>query len=195
MDSDSDDTTSSESSDNCDKDGSLELRGQESPGQQLATCRAPIRGEAVPDNLQPQRERISVVRGVRHYLDFANRESVKKLCARSGQDSVFTRARNARLIMSNIIPDVGNDDVQPYCIWSPNLATQDTYRLLASLYPRMRYQVGRACAVAGYFALYEELGLLPDVSICEEAREGLSEGSRAIYNHIMSQPVRLATRS
>lgn len=95
--------------------------------------------------------------------------------------------------MSNIIPpDMGNDHVQPYCIWYPDLATEDTYRSLASRYPRMRYQIGRACAVAGYLALYEELGLLPDVSICEEAREGLSEGSRAIYNHIMSQPVRYA---
>jgi hypothetical protein len=32
-------------------------------------------------------------------------------------------------------------------------------------------QVGRACAVAGYADLYGELGLLPDVSIADEARE------------------------
>ncbi|KAI7786226.1 Alpha-mannosyltransferase [Diaporthe eres] len=85
-----------------------------------------------------------------------------------------------------------NDHVQPYCIWCPDLATEDTYRSLAARYPRMRYQVGRACAVAGYLTLYEELGLLPDVSTGEEAREGQSEGSRATYNHILSQPVRYA---
>lgn len=192
MDSDSDDTSSYGPSDNCEKEGGLEQRDQESPEQQLAACRAAIRGEALPENLWPRRERISVVRGIRHHLDFANRKSVKKICAGSGQDAVFTRARNARLIMSNFVPDIGTDDVQPYCIWYPDLATEDTYRSLASRYPHMRYQIGRACAVAGYVALYEELRLLPDVSICEEAREGLSEGSRAIYNQIVSQPVRYA---
>lgn len=31
----------------------------------------------------------------------------------------------------------------------------------------MKYQVGRACAVAGYFDLYKVLELLPDVHIFE----------------------------
>ncbi|KAK1855664.1 hypothetical protein CCHR01_01678 [Colletotrichum chrysophilum] len=35
----------------------------------------------------------------------------------------------------------------------------------------MRYQVGRACAVADYNKLYDELQLLPDVSIAEEAED------------------------
>ncbi|CBF71445.1 hypothetical protein AN6781.2 [Aspergillus nidulans FGSC A4] len=42
-------------------------------------------------------------------------------------------------------------------------------RLRTHQYPSMRYQVGRACAAAGYFDLYKELDLLPDVSIAEEA--------------------------
>lgn len=56
----------------------------------------------------------------------------------------------------------------------------------------MRYQVGRACAAAGYFSLYTELDLLPDVSIAEEAGEGNTEGGDQIYQSIMSAPVKYA---
>lgn len=78
---------------------------------------------------------------------------------------------NARSIMSNIIPDMTAHDDMPYCIWHPDVATAETYRKLAAQYPQMRYQVGRACAVAGYVDLYKELNLLPDVHIAEEARD------------------------
>lgn len=40
----------------------------------------------------------------------------------------------------------------------------------------MRYQVGRACAAAGYVDLYQELSLLPDVFMAEEAHESGTEG-------------------
>lgn len=65
-----------------------------------------------------------------------------------------------------------------YCIWHPDIASEDTYRKLAAACPNMRYQVGRACAVAGYAQLYRELDLLPDPCIAEEAREAsrASEG-------------------
>lgn len=49
----------------------------------------------------------------------------------------------------------------------------------------MIYQVGRACAVAGYTDLYHELPILPEVHIAEEARECKN---MAIYDHIMAQP-------
>lgn len=50
----------------------------------------------------------------------------------------------------------------------------------------MIYQVGRACAVAGYTDLYHELPMiLPEVHIAEEARECKK---MAIYNLIMAQP-------
>lgn len=188
MSADGDNTSSSGSSDQYDWDQENEAN----PEQKLAACRAAIRGEAVPETLVPLRERMSVIRGIRHHLDFANRDTIKSICAASGKDAIFTRARNARLIMSDIIPDMENHDVQPYCIWYPDLATEATYRLLASRYPSMRYQVGRACALAGYAGLFEDLKLLPDVSICEEARESHNEGSKAIYDRILSQPVRYA---
>lgn len=70
----------------------------------------------------------------------------------------LARARNARLIMSNIIPDGMEDPrVQPYCIWIPDVASVDTYRKLVHRYPAMLYQVGRACGAAGYADLYKEL--------------------------------------
>ncbi|GKT41749.1 uncharacterized protein ColSpa_01930 [Colletotrichum spaethianum] len=82
-----------------------------------------------------------------------------------------------------------NASVKPYCIWYPDVASEETYRELARRYPDMRYQIGRACAVAGYATLHKELRLLPDISIAEEARDN---GHTAIYEAIVSQDTRYA---
>ncbi|KAK3386245.1 hypothetical protein B0T20DRAFT_457738 [Sordaria brevicollis] len=120
------------------------------------------------------------------------------ICSRVVKESKkmdkFARARNARLIMSNQkIPNMKTDHVKPYCFWHPDVPSEKTLRELAKRYPDMAYQVGRACAVAGYDKLYHELGLLPEVSIAEEARESYASdknpGSKAIFEHIMEQPV------
>ncbi|KAJ0163182.1 hypothetical protein CTA2_3383 [Colletotrichum tanaceti] len=76
-----------------------------------------------------------------------------------------------------------------HCIWYPDVATEDTYREVVRRYPEMRYQVSRACAVAGYKTLLDELDLLPDVSIAEEARDN---GHTDIFEAIVAQPVRYA---
>ncbi|CAN8098029.1 unnamed protein product [Discula destructiva] len=55
----------------------------------------------------------------------------------------------------------------------------------------MRYQVGRACAVAGYTRLYRELDLLPDISIAEEARDR-GPGSVEIFQDIVGRQIRFA---
>ncbi|KAF6804437.1 hypothetical protein CPLU01_16058 [Colletotrichum plurivorum] len=89
--------------------------------------------------------------------------------------------------MSNTVPDVASPAVRPYCVWYPDIATEDTYREMVRCYPDMRYHAGRASAVAGYKTLYDELNLLPDVSIAEEARDN---GHTAIFDSIASQPVR-----
>lgn len=152
---------------------------------------AAIRGERIPDGLDPI-SRYSFVRGVRLHLDFAMRPDVEDLCSKHPQ---FARARNARLIMSDQVPE-GLDLVRhvdrPYCIWHPDLASEQTYRDLTRRYPFMRYQVGRACAAAGYADLYAELDVLPDVSIAELARESEADGSRMIYDSIMSAPARFS---
>ncbi|KAF0323526.1 hypothetical protein GQ607_009207 [Colletotrichum asianum] len=91
--------------------------------------------------------------------------------------------------MSNIIPEMPTDTVTPYCIWYPDIAIEETYRELSRRYPGMRYQVGRPCAVAGYNKLYDELQLLPDVSIAEEAEDNNNAYTR---DAIVSKPVRYA---
>ncbi|OLN90032.1 hypothetical protein CCHL11_07253 [Colletotrichum chlorophyti] len=91
--------------------------------------------------------------------------------------------------MSNTIPEMPTDVVKPYCIWHPDLAKEETYRELARRYPDLRYHVGRACAAAGYNKLYDELDLLPDVSIAEEARDS---GNTALFESITRQAVRYA---
>jgi hypothetical protein len=55
----------------------------------------------------------------------------------------------------------------------------------------MRYQVGRACAAAGYIDLYDELNILPDVSIAEEARDS-ENNAGPIFDKIMGQPTNYA---
>ncbi|KAK3291961.1 uncharacterized protein B0H64DRAFT_468800 [Chaetomium fimeti] len=133
-----------------------------------AACRAALRGEQVPLNLGNDVARAAL--------------------------EVFNRARNARRIMSNSIPpiEIMPDEAHyPYCIWYPDLADEATYRALFERYPKMRYQIGRACAVAGYDELYSELKILPDVSIAEEARENRDNaGAQRIYQQIMAAPTR-----
>ncbi|CAG7561896.1 unnamed protein product [Fusarium equiseti] len=94
--------------------------------------------------------------------------------------------------MSNQVPDKMDESEEPYCIWHPDLATEDTYRALALKFPSMRYQVGRACAAAGYYTLFKELELFPEVSIAEEARESQTEGGKLIYDEIMAHKSRYA---
>ncbi|EFQ25874.1 hypothetical protein CGRA01v4_14279 [Colletotrichum graminicola] len=78
-----------------------------------------------------------LVHGIRHVQGFATSSEVTRVC--SGVD-LYARARNARLIMSNTIPDMASPAEKPYCIWYPDVATEDTYRGIARRYPDMRYQ-------------------------------------------------------
>jgi hypothetical protein len=83
-----------------------------------------------------------VVYGIRHHDTLARSKEVEELCATSSMKQ-FARARNARLIMSNDIPNMPIDDVRPYCIWYPDVASENTYRNLARQYPDMIYSVGQ----------------------------------------------------
>lgn len=160
-----------------------------------ADCSAALGGQGLPQNLGNRVARLCVVNGIRNHVQFARSAEVEELCHTKGQE-IFARARNANLIQNDRIPDSGsmaNSSWHPYCIWYPRVASEDTYRRLAAAFPEMRYQVGRACAVAGYSKLYNELELLPDPSIAEEARENLNTsvaaGAQRIYNQIMATPV------
>jgi hypothetical protein len=159
-----------------------------------ADCESALRGQTLPEHLGNGDVQLCLVSGIRQHAAFARSAEVADLCCTPRQE-MFVRARNARLIMSDEVPSyelMGDKGSYPYCIWYPDVASEDTYRKLAVAYPDMRYQVGRACAVAGYAQLYRELDLLPDPCIAEEAREAgrANEGSRQIFEHIMAAPVR-----
>ena len=147
-------------------------------------------GEVLPGDLSTNEARQCTVHGIRHHIGFARSSEVTQLAGLSGQE-LFARARNARLIMSNEMPAEMTAETFPYCVHYPDVASEDMYRALVQRYPGMRYQVGRACAVAGYVDLYRELDLLPDVSIAEEARENRANaGAQAIFANIMAAPMR-----
>ncbi|PYI07390.1 hypothetical protein BO78DRAFT_443301 [Aspergillus sclerotiicarbonarius CBS 121057] len=122
------------------------------------------------------------MRGIRYHPGFAT-----ELQCQYDKHGLFTRALNARRIMSNEIPEMSDERDTPYCIWYPETATEETYRMLVSRYPHLKYHVGRACAVAGYTDLYRELGLLPEVHIAEEARDN---GNMEIFELIMASAVK-----
>jgi hypothetical protein len=159
-----------------------------------ADCESALRGQTLPEHLGNRVVQLCLVSGIRQHVAFARSAEVAELCRMEGQE-MFARARNARLIMSDEVPglELMRDKASyPYCIWYPDIASEDTYRKVAAAFPDMRYQVGRACAVAGYAQLYRELDLLPDPCIAEEAREAghASAGSRQIFEQIMTAPVR-----
>lgn len=119
-------------------------------------------------------------------------QTVINMCAdNSDAGPEYARARNARLLMSNIIPELSPDspELVPYCIWFPDVPNEETCRQVARKYPFLRYHVGRVCAVAGYIDVYRELDLLPDVTIAHEA---LDSGGKSleIYRPIILQSIR-----
>ncbi|BCS20906.1 uncharacterized protein APUU_21338A [Aspergillus puulaauensis] len=149
-------------------------------------CQAAIQGSRIPKTLDEEVHRLCTIRGIRHHYGFA-----KEL---RGVSLDFTRALNARDIMSGIIPTMLTPEEVPYCFWYPDIPTEQTLRALVQRYPDMVYQVARACAAAGYFDLYKELDVLPEVHVAEEAgyaaAQRNSKGSREIYDLIISQPIK-----
>ncbi|KAJ9615590.1 hypothetical protein H2200_001665 [Cladophialophora chaetospira] len=141
-------------------------------------CLSALRGEAVPKALGFESTQLCVVRGILHYPGFGS--ALHNVTPR------ITRALNARSIMSDIIPDMTAQEDFPYCIWYPQTAREDTYRELVERYPNMKYQVARACGVAGYTDLYQELNVLPDVHVAEESRDN---GQMELFEIIMKSPV------
>ncbi|KAK3360637.1 hypothetical protein B0T25DRAFT_132176 [Lasiosphaeria hispida] len=146
----------------------------------LASCVSAMRGEQVPWALGSPLTQLCLIRGIRYRSGFA--EELQSATP------ALSRAWNARRIMSNVVPDMAaNPEHVPYCIWHPDVASESTYRCLVQRYPHMRYQVARACAVAGYVNLYRELDVLPEVHVAEEARDN---GNLAIFQDVMAAPVR-----
>ena len=148
-------------------------------------CQAAIQGSRIPKTFDEEVHRLCTIRGIRHHYGFAQ--------GLRGVSLDFTRALNARDIMSGIIPTMLPEEV-PYCFWYPDIPKEETLRALLQQYPDLLYQVARACAVAGYLDLYKELDVLPEVHVAEEAGYAAiqrnSKGSQEIYNLIISQPIK-----
>ncbi|KFA53907.1 hypothetical protein S40293_10040 [Stachybotrys chartarum IBT 40293] len=147
-----------------------------------------LRGQRLPTHLGYALIKLCIIRGILHVPSFA--QGAAAILRGLPDHPQYTRALNARAIMSNHLPDmdpVTRPEELPYCIWYPDVASEDTYRKLAERYPQMRYQVARSCAVAGYTQLFLDLEhVLPEVAVAEDARDA---GSHAIFTHIMEQPV------
>ena len=149
-------------------------------------CHDAIHGIRIPKTLGEMVHQLCAIRGIRHHYGFAQELR--------GAMPEFTRALNARDIMSGIIPTISQPEEMPYCIWHPEVPKEDTLRALVQRYPDMLYHAARACAVAGYIDLYKELDPLPEVHVAEEAGyaslQRNSNGSQQIYQHILSQPLK-----
>ncbi|KAL4811086.1 hypothetical protein BDV18DRAFT_5120 [Aspergillus unguis] len=149
-------------------------------------CENAIHGRRVPATLGDPVHRYCAIRGIRYHHGFAQELR--------GVLPEFTRALNARDIMSGIIPTISDPEEMPYCIWHPDVPSEDTLQALVQRYPEMLYHAARACAVAGYIDLYKELDPLPEVHVAEEAGYASAhknnQGSREIYQLILSQPIK-----
>jgi hypothetical protein len=165
------DKCNSDSDDDRDLDAFLGLPSKKSK-YNPHVCSSALRGEDIPHtlDLKCRTAKLCVLRGICYYFNFAG-----KLY---GTRPEFTRALNARSIMSNVVPMMTTKEEFPYCIWHPEVGSEATYRAVANKYPAMKYLVGRACSVAG------ELNLLPEVHISEEAHDN---GHMDIFNMIISE--------
>lgn len=93
----------------------------------MREARDALRGKAIPKSLGRRVTRLCVIRGIRYHEQFAEHPDLEEMRKYVPE---ISRAINARAIMSNKIPSMTEARDKPYCIWHPQLATQDTYRKL-----------------------------------------------------------------
>lgn len=95
------------------------------------------------------RTQVFVLRGIRTYDGFAEELY--------GHLLEFTRARNARAIMSNRIHDMNAQEGFPYRFWHPDIPAERILRDLPERHPNnelLRYQVWHVYAGGSYTSLY-----------------------------------------
>ena len=115
------------------------------------------------------------VRGIYHNTMFAKWWSKQTL---SGYTALKT-AIDARFIMNNVLSgDRSGDHNLPYLIWYPTLARPSTYRALSKLQSQTKSPVVRACIVADYQDLFDEL--IEEVTLDEAL---VAEAAGSVYRH------------
>lgn len=119
--------------------------------------------EAVKLDTLTEKEILCLTHGVYFHIEFARwcKENMLNKCVS------LDRAISAKLIMNNDLSYVCND---VYCIWFPEVASEETYRTLYQMYPHLTCLIARACAVGNYLNLYKETGLFPEQHVLDEAR-------------------------
>lgn len=81
------------------------IRSLDQTAFSAAECESALRGQTpLPKHLGNCVVQLCLVSGIRKHVDLARSVDVADLCRIEGQD-IFARARNARLIMSNEVPD------------------------------------------------------------------------------------------
>ncbi|KXN73997.1 hypothetical protein CONCODRAFT_3072 [Conidiobolus coronatus NRRL 28638] len=104
-----------------------------------------------------------VIQGIYYNLDFAKSFlEVKKIL------NNVKVAINARFIINNNIT-IPFPESLPYCICFPRVTCEYTYRELYRRYPELMYNIARACAIADYRQLCNELNILSETNLMTEA--------------------------
>lgn len=131
-----------------------------------------IHGQRVPKTLGQEVHRFCTIRGIRYHHGFAEE-------LRRGTPD-FTRALNARDIKSGFIPNMSESNANegPYCIWNPDVPSEDILRLLVQKYPSMIYHAARTCAVDLYFDCIRNLILSQS---CISQRKLATQAEREIF--------------
>lgn len=81
-----------------------------------------LRGKALPKSLGRRIMRLCVINGIRYHEEFAGYPDLEEI--RQWVPEI-SRALNARAIMSNRIPTMPEARDRPYCIWHPQVASQE----------------------------------------------------------------------
>lgn len=150
------------------------LKGTKEPekGNEVLKCYFSYHGDynnysKVRDNCMSDIELSCVRHGIYHHLEFAYwcKDNLPL-------DNSIDVHISAKLIMNNDLSHV-NDRV--YCIWYPELPSEETCREIVRKHPQLLYQVARVCTIANYTMLFKQLTVLPDYSLIESAKRHKSD--------------------
>ncbi|KAJ5787498.1 hypothetical protein N7457_002488 [Penicillium paradoxum] len=130
-------------------------------------CKDAIHGRLLPKSFDHWVHQLCIVCGIRCHYCFAQELR--------GVTPEFTRALNARDIMSGIIPTISALDEAPYCILHPDVSSEDALRALVHRYPYMIYHAVHVAEQAGHASIQKT-----------------SKGSQEIYWHMLSHPAKFA---
>lgn len=139
------------------------------PGNTFLPCYYAYHGDwknyaKVQSDTVSSMERTCIRRGCYFYLEFA------RWCKDNMpvENDYIQSAVSAKLIMNNDSSYVRND---VYCIWFPELPSEETCQYLYEYHPQLKYQIARVCVLAKYNKLYKTIDVLTDGSLLRLCKE------------------------